>query len=53
MREAGASIPIPRWRSCATSKIGGRNFRPFGEVGGGGRAKNDNLMLGLVDRGDK
>jgi len=50
---AGASIPIPRWRSCATFKIGGEgNFRPFCEVGGEEQTITGNwiAILGLVDR---
>ena len=37
----GASIPIPWWRRCATSEIGGERF--FGSLGG--RTKNIDVLM--------
>jgi len=37
----GASIPIPWWRRCATSEIGGKGFLgPWG-----GRTKNIDVLM--------
>src|SRR6218665_1686910 len=37
----GASIPIPWWRRCATSEIGGRLFGSLGR----GRTKNIDVLM--------